>query len=448
MEREVRYCTTRDGVRIAYFVRGSGPPFVLIGTWAVDSGARVPLYDRIARFCTVIHFHPRGQGLSNRDVADISLEARCLDLEAVLDSVGGGPARIINIDQFASMIAMAFAARHPDRVERMVLISAVASMPRRIVTRIDDLVRAFPNDHRSVLESYVRSITAWEVTDEVARQWVQDIEDSMHNQFAEHWREVSLWDVRSLIPAVTAPTLLTYSRPNKEHPDRIGDDALEQGREIVSLLPQGRMVIVDELSEVWQAGTSFFMELESAQMQATVASTVGHPNDQIDRHSATAIILIVDIVDSTAITERMGDAAFREKSRELDAALRTLIADCGGIVIDAKTLGDGVLATFTAASQAIDAAMALESAASAAELQLHVGLHAGDVIREEGNVFGGAVNIAARISALSAPGEILASDVVRALARTSTGVGFEDRGEHALKGISEPQRVFAVKHAP
>jgi adenylate cyclase len=74
-----------------------------------------------------------------------------------------------------------------------------------------------------------------------------------------------------------------------------------------------------------------------------------------------------------------------------------------------------------------------------------VGLHAGDVIREQDNVFGGAVNIAARVSALSAPGEVLVSDVVRALARTSAGVAFEDRGEHALKGVADPHRLYAVR---
>jgi adenylate cyclase len=69
----------------------------------------------------------------------------------------------------------------------------------------------------------------------------------------------------------------------------------------------------------------------------------------------------------------------------------------------------------------------------------------GDVIREEGNVFGGAVNIASRISALSAPGEVLVSRTVADLARTSAGVTFEDRGEHALKGVEEPQHVYAVR---
>ena len=79
-----------------------------------------------------------------------------------------------------------------------------------------------------------------------------------------------------------------------------------------------------------------------------------------------------------------------------------------------------------------------------AGLPLHLGLHAGDVIREENNVYGGAVNIASRISGLSAPGEVLVSDTVRSLARTSAGVSFDDRGEHALKGIEDPVRVYEV----
>ena len=104
-----------------------------------------------------------------------------------------------------------------------------------------------------------------------------------------------------------------------------------------------------------------------------------------------------------------------------------------------------MLAVFTSARQAIEAALACAAAGNDATLPLHLGLHAGDVIREENNVYGGAVNIASRISGLSAPGEVLVSDTVRSLARTSAGVSFEDRGEHTLKGVAEPQRVFAVR---
>jgi adenylate cyclase len=79
---------------------------------------------------------------------------------------------------------------------------------------------------------------------------------------------------------------------------------------------------------------------------------------------------------------------------------------------------------------------------------LHRGLHTGDVIREDNNVCGGAVNIASRISGLSAPGEVLVSDIVRGLARTSAGVRFVDRGEQALKGVGEAVRMWAVRKGP
>ena len=124
-------------------------------------------------------------------------------------------------------------------------------------------------------------------------------------------------------------------------------------------------------------------------------------------------ILFIDIVDWTALTERMGDGRFRDASRELDSGLRSAIRDAGGAAIEGKLLGDGVLATFPSAAQAIEGARRCLALSAASELGLHIGLHAGDVIREEGNVFGGAVNIASRICGLSAPGEILVSDVVR-----------------------------------
>ena len=153
----------------------------------------------------------------------------------------------------------------------------------------------------------------------------------------------------------------------------------------------------------------------------------------------------VDIVDSTALTERLGDTAFRAKARDLDASLRTVIRGHAGIAIEGKLLGDGVLAVFTSARQAIEAAMACGEAGSREGLPLHLGLHAGDVIREDNNVYGGAVNIASRISGLSAPGEVLVSETVRSLARTSAGVQFDDRGEQTLKGVGDAVRVWAVR---
>jgi class 3 adenylate cyclase len=164
----------------------------------------------------------------------------------------------------------------------------------------------------------------------------------------------------------------------------------------------------------------------------------------------TAVILYADIVDSTGLTERLGDASFREKARELDATLRRLIEAAGGTAIAGRTLGDGVLATFPAARQAIEAALRCASAGEEAGLPLHLGLHAGDVIREGApdgrvDIYGGAVNIAARVSGLTGPGEVLVSTTVRELGRTSAEVVFEDRGEHTLRGVSEAVRVYQVR---
>src|SRR4030095_7357331 len=102
--------------------------------------------------------------------------------------------------------------------------------------------------------------------------------------------------------------------------------------------------------------------------------------------------------------------------------------------IEGKLLGDGVLAVFTSARQAIEAALACGRAGGDSGLPLHLGLHAGHVIREDDNVYGGAVNIASRISGLSVPGEVLVSDIVRGLARTSARVKFAEPGEQAAKG--------------
>lgn len=161
--------------------------------------------------------------------------------------------------------------------------------------------------------------------------------------------------------------------------------------------------------------------------------------------AGTAIILFADIADSTALTERMGDATFRAKARELDAALRPIIRECAGAPVEGRLVGDGLMAVFASAQAAIEAALRCSEAAIHSGLPLHLGLHAGDVIREGNNVYGGAVNIAARVAATCRAGEVLVSDTVRGLARTSATASFEDRGEHMLKGVADPQRLWAVR---
>jgi class 3 adenylate cyclase len=243
-------------------------------------------------------------------------------------------------------------------------------------------------------------------------------------------------DVTPFLGRIQAPTLVLHRRGVP-----MPDEAV--ARKLTAGIPNARLILMDGTSVVpWLGDTG-------AVVRAIDEFTGVMPGAAVARQSAvegqgTAVILFADVADSTALTELLGDTAFRAKARELDGALRGVIREHSGNLIEGKLLGDGALAVFTSARQAIEAALACAKAGDDVGLPLHLGLHAGDVIHEDNNVYGGAVNIASRISGLSAPGEVLVSDTVRSLARTSAGVRFEDRGEQALKGVGEAVRVWAV----
>ena len=168
------------------------------------------------------------------------------------------------------------------------------------------------------------------------------------------------------------------------------------------------------------------------------------PPPAVLRERTMAILLFTDVVDSTKLTEQLGDLAYLQTQQALDSRVRTAIEQIGGMTVEGIRPGDGLLAVFTSVREAVDAAQAAHDHASSVGLQLHIGIHAGDVIRSGTGVHGGAVNLAARACAEAPPGQTLVSEVIRTLGATSAGVRFEDRGLFQLKGISEPQRLFAV----
>jgi class 3 adenylate cyclase len=246
---------------------------------------------------------------------------------------------------------------------------------------------------------------------------------------------VADWDASDVADRVETPALVTHTPPAHHTP-------LEACRRLATTLPNGRFAPITEAEP-------------QARLDALTRVIVGFVGDILPRSAretappaqqslGTAVILFTDIADSTALTERHGDRAFRSSSRALDDAIRTAIRADGGIPVAGRVLGDGVMGTFQSAAHAIACARACLTAATAAGLELHVGLHAGDVIHEDGNVYGGAVNIASRVCGLSQPGEILVSGTVRDLARTSSQVAFDDRGEHPLKGVADSVQIFAV----
>jgi class 3 adenylate cyclase len=261
--------------------------------------------------------------------------------------------------------------------------------------------------------------------------------ESMTAEVAAAYREeFADADLRAIYERIPVSTLLCVAMAG---PGR------EASLALASVVPNCRVTTIpDAGNDFFLAAILEFMGVDAAQGSAALAGESSTPPPPVAASGMKAI-MFTDIADSTALTERMGDVAFRSTARALDERMRAAITSAGGSAVDGKLLGDGVMAVFTSAAQAIEAARRCIELSAENELRLHVGLHAGDAIHEDGNVYGGAVNIAARVCALSAPGEILVSATMRELARTSAGAAFEDRGERDMKGIGEPIRVFAVQ---
>lgn len=444
----VQFCRSKDGTSIAYTVEGEGPPLLVMLAWATnmeldwgDPECRLWL-EQLTSLRLLTYCGRRGIGASQRDVTDLSLEAQVGDLSAVADRLGAEP-----FDIFASYeagaVASSYAAQFPERVRRLILWSPFARgtdiATNDALTSLVQLMRTnWPFARRAWAELCFPS-------DPTGRgKWFTDlIRQSVDPETAAGYMEfIRDLDVRSVLPDVQTPALVLTRTANRYVPVSATQSA-------AALLPNARLVSLEGDVGHPPLGDISYLE-KVAEFLGDTPAKAAERSRSAARGDGTAIILFADIADSTSLTERLGDAAFRERARRLDDSLRRAITGNRGAAIEGKLLGDGVLATFSAAREAIAAASAMHAAANDVTLLLHVGIHAGDVIRERApggrdDIYGGAVNIAARVASEAAAGETLVSATVRDLARTSASVSFEDRGERQLKGVSEPVRVFAVR---
>ncbi len=453
---QIRFCTSADGTRIAYATYGEPGlhPVLNVHSWPLaqgfgDSPEERAYYDELASDRQAVRFDRRGIGASQREINDVSLDGQIADLAAVVDDAGFETFDMAGFADGAA-VAAGYAARHPERVSRLVLSGAYSrgeeiARPEQTHSIVTLIRENWPLARRALagLFTTAGSIEAQRSFSSMLRQVVSA---EAAAQYIEYQNNL---DVRKELAKLHTPTLVLNHRAAAMDwgAATVSVAALIPGAHLVAFEDQGFLALARILRK-------FFDETPASERAATLPQ-------------GTAIILFADIADSTALTERLGDAAFREKARSLDEALRRAIASNGGTAIEGKLLGDGVLATFGAAREAIACAIALHRLAAEAgggpdpehvlseakeplthdPLLLHVGIHAGDVIRESNNVYGGAVNIASRVAGEAAAGETLVSATVRDLARTSAGVSFEDRGERELKGVGEPVRVFGVKEA-
>jgi class 3 adenylate cyclase len=442
---ETRYAISGD-VSVAYQVLGDGPfdvvyapPFVTHVELAWDVPSLAAYFRHLASFARLILFDKRGTGMSDRVGTLPTLETRMDDLRAVMDAAGSERAAIIGVSQGGPM-AILFAATYPDRAWALVLEGTYARImwapdyPWGI--REEDFEREIGEEMRTwgtrehslaIARALAPSGTAadWEP---LARMLRQGASPGARRDLERMDREI---DVRHALSAIQIPTLVLNR--TDEDPSTIATSRhlAEQiaGARHVEFPGRDHALFVGDPDRVASVIKGFLTEAWEEL-----------PN-RADQTTLLATVLFTDIVDSTAKMADLGDRRWRELLHEHHIAVRRQLARFRGIEID--TAGDGFFARFDGPARAIQCAQAITAAVQQLGIQVRAGLHTGECEVADGKVAGIAVSIGARIAATAAPDEVLVSSTVKDLVAGS-GLSFDDRGTHNLKGVPGKWRLYAV----
>jgi len=444
MEPRIQYAQTTDGVNIAFWTLGEGVPLVSMSMspfshiqleWQVSEWRSWG--ERLAEKRKLVRYDPRGAGLSERDVADYSLDAYLLDLEAVVDHLG--LERFALCGSFAlGPVAIAYAARYPERVSRLLLWCSWARASDAYQSaQAQTLIALRDKDWDIYTETVAHLLIGWSAGEAARRFAALMRESGAQGALRAALASVTEFDVTALLPRVRAPTLVLHRR-------QVPVPDLGVARALASQIPDARLALLEGTS------IAFYLGDAEAVLQAIddFLSEGEEPKTEVPVAGAFRTVLFTDVEDSTALTQRLGDAKAREVLREHERIVREALRAHGGAEV--KALGDGFMASFSSATRALECAIAMQRAFAAHSesakepIRVRVGLNAGEPIAEEKDLFGTAVNLAARIAAQAAGGEILASDVVRQLV-AGKGFLFADRGETVLRGFEDPVRLYEVR---
>ncbi len=437
MEQQVRYCTSSDGIRIAYAELGQGPPHVSVFTWASnlemnwsDPQTR-PWLEKAAGKRRLIRFDRRGIGLSQRDVSDVSLDAHVRDLSALVDH--------LQLESFAlsgfadgAQVGIRYAAQNPERVSRLILWQPYAAgedlAPPQTIQGLVTLVGENWSMARRVIANAIFPTGPVEL-----QRWMSNMlrETITPEMTIAYLQEQVVSDITTDLPRVQAPTLILQRRGDRFVP-------FTATRAVAAEIPDARYVALE--------GDEGYVYFGENQHLTVIDDFLGDGEEARPASSAGPFrtILFTDLVGHTQMMSRLGDEAGRAVLRDHEEITRKVLKNHGGTEV--KTMGDGFMASFGSVTKAVECAIALQRAFEDREgepLSVRVGLNAGEPIEEDGDLFGATVILASRIAARAEGGEILVSDNVRSLCSGKNFI-FADRGDFTAKGIEEPVRIYEV----
>jgi len=448
MEQHIRFCTTSDGVRIAYAIVGQGPPLVMLPggfesiSFRVDSSQGSRFYEALAQRSTVIQYDRQGVGISHRERTSFTMETDLRDLEAVISS--------LSLERFALMgsfhsgaQAISYTARNPQQVSQLILYGTYAYGQEVARGDIRESLLSMMRSHWGIAARGLTDVTAPGVEKETLDWLTAKAREGATGDMAANLLEMDYQaDVRDLLPKIEVPTLVLHRRNDRAVPFRLALD-------LASSLPGARLTTLEgNIHWPWLGNSDSVVQailefLEEARPAGAAAA------------GGLVTIMFTDMEGSTTLTQQLGDAKAQEVLRTHNSIVRHALQAHDGS--EMKHTGDGIMASFPAASKALECAISIqkafeernagEGAHGRAPLRVRIGLNAGEPVAEDGDLFGTAVQLAARICAHAEPGQILVSNVVRELA-AGKGVMFSDRGEVALRGFEEPVRLYEVRWQP
>lgn len=428
---DVSYAESGD-VAIAYQALGEGPPDLvmlpflsnLYTLWQAPGFAEMGL--RLAAGRRLIIVNLRGVGLSDRP-RGFTIESRMDDLRAVLDALGIDRAALLGWAEAAATCAV-FAAANPDRVERLVLydpwVSTMVDERERdeALARIRDERRVW--GRRDILEDMARELNPQWADDEDYLTWFvwHHRLTSSPASWAEFRRMQIDLDVSDVLPAIRVPTLVISKERMRE-----------RSAEVAARIADAEHVVVPGIGRA--------MQENEFSVEAVESFLEGTPTRRIP-DTVLATVLFTDLVGSTERAAELGDQAWRELLSRHHEIVRRELARFRGVEID--TAGDGFFASFDGPARAIHAADAIVDGVRVLGLEIRAGVHTGECELHDGKIAGIAVSMGARVAASAGPSEVLVSGTVKDLVAGS-GIEFEDRGKHELKGVPGEWRLYAVR---
>jgi len=436
MFSETRYALNGD-LRIAYRTSREGPrDIVFIPTWFSNCEVlpELPSVQGWAEAMTslgrVIFLDLSGTGASDSFMSGAlpTLEQWADSIIAVLDDLGSREA-VLLAGVGAVATGALFAATHPSRTAGLVVLEGFADPTAERTDGLDS-------------EELIAAIVSMWGTGELQHVWNPDMpwNEEIRAGWARHDRLaaspgtaavmmtlVAELDVRAVLSTIRVPTLVVHHT----------DDPLilpEWGKYIADQIPGAKYV------ELPGRNMYHFVEPWRPSFHEIAEFLTGHQTELADDR-VLATVLFTDIVDSTRRAAELGDRDWRALLDAHDAVVRSQLARFRGREV--STSGDGFLAMFDGPQRAIRCAMAIRDTVQALGIQVRAGLHTGECEVRGDDIGGIGVHIGARVSALAGANEVLVSSTLRDLV-IGSGLGFEDRGAHQLKGVPGEWRLFAV----